>query len=741
MAFLSRATSALSCVPGAFFSYFPHLRQPYQKIHTLNETFARIEKVAFAHFSSPKRDEPSSMTEQRRKVSQDIQSTVYDGKTLAEWMEKAQKILDKMQPEALYAHEQEELDLLRQQLLALRYRSGVEWKGCDEDQGKALYDQVEPIIRRYVSLPRINPGRQSPGDGLAELTLTERHQLLLACTRYPLLIKEFIKRHEENKEGYDAWTADFVKWALRSGCNVGVFVKTPLERRELSEAHLDKRSGAVHGKKGIHFTTLPMYGSMVKVLAIKVDGRMQPIQGDYKKERVHLKNLVSPTHEGMTLTMEKVMKTFKEKTSSYGSVEYLDRGICNWNAIELGSYNDDSQTYDRLEGGQLLKQLHYIAPVVTFSEAQVLQRYHLPSGTPPLEDGKWAIVLRGSRQKANLNVLEAHGYLEIVHRTGDSYSVFPIGVQPIALPNNPIEKLFYLSATKKAALHYPDESFYLSQRQHAGIFIPLLEEDEPRLHEAIKELYENGQNGDLLFQFGGMNCAYHVQQVFDQVVAAPFYEKMRSAVASVASSKNAFKELWADMQMKRALEGLNHDVLDEMLTELVDDLWKSRDPDGHLQELLDESIKLMNRMFDRNMPLIDLKKIDFSQESVKKDIKKLLFQSTELIRFYRLDLFESQTDQAVLTIINKIVHAMPWRWAKRLIINLVMLILGSWRWEVIKEKKKDDPSTEAMAVKNVLSNPLLHEGYLHHPAALWRWNKQHTNHLEKFESTLRRITA
>lgn len=705
----------------------PH--KSLEEIQFLNGIFSQIENKPFTYFSSPKQGDSAEEVQKREEIIRNIQATVYQGKSLSAWMELAEKTIQVAKP-LLSPREQRDLCLLQEQLLALQYRSGSVLKGTDPRKGQELYQKIYPILCSYVIKPSMNPGRAGLSD---PLSTQEKTQLLLACIRYPLLIQEFLKKHSENPQAPDKWISDFIKWSLRSECNVGVFVKMPMERRLLSQAHLDKRSGAVHGKKGIHFHKIPLYGSLAKVLSLHIDGAMRPIQGDYKKEMIPLRNLVNPTHPGFTLSPEQMIDLFRKKTTGYGSVEYLQRGVANWNAIKLSSYNEKTGKDEQLSSENLLEKLHYVAPLLSLSNQAVKERYEL-SSEEPLQDGQWALVLRASRQKANLNVLEAHSYLEAVHRNGDRYLVFPIGVQPHSLPSNSLQKLFYLTATKKAGLHYPDESCYLSQRQHTAMWLTLTTEEQKRLQTALADRYQAGKEKNLLFQFGGMNCGYHVQSIFDQVVAEPFYEGIRSAIANM--SKNPVTHAWTGIQMKRALEGLNHGILHCLIQDLVQHLLQNNDPEGELQRLSDLAVSLMSRIFGKELPQINVRNIRNKGPQAIKHLQEFLFETVETIRFYRLDLFESESDQPILSSVQKVLNKLPWRWAKRLVINLFMLLLGSWRWEVIQ---KENAILKKNA-KNVLTNPLLLEGYLHHPAALWLWKEKTSKSAEKLESHLKELS-
>ncbi len=716
--FTERISSAFAKIPEKFYSYFPTLRKQYQKVHELNAVFAKIEQVAFPSFPSfTKSLDKPDLLQNRAKIIQEIQGTSIEGKTIHEWLRIGEEKLNKSQSKDLYTHERAEWDRFEQQLLGLQYRSGAIATGSgSENTPSALFLKIEPVIRKYLSASSLFPGRYDPKTHkeLPQLNSKEKEQLEHACATYPVLIEKFLARAKNSK---DPWTASFVKWALRSNCNIGVFVKTPQEKELLASVHLDKRSGAVDGKKGICFQDVVIDGASRKVVCLKIDGKMEPIQGALKKRNVTLKNLIDPKADGLTLSIEKIIRIFKEKTNGYGKVEYLKNGVCDWNAIECGSYNQTTKRYDTINPDKFFEELLNKVPLVAYTEQEISTRYKNWNNLAP---NQWGLALRASRSKADLNVLQAHGYKDLIYRKEDVYYVFPIGIQPKKFPKTSIEKLLFFSSTSVAGNHYPDESFYLSLRDQIGIIFPLSDVETDRMQKELVETYLQAKKGNLLFQFAGDNCAFHIQKLFDKVIAAPFYEKIQSVLNGYLSSKNIISKLLIQNNSVRAFQGLNHGLLKEILSYMVDDLWEKRDF-SNLSELTRHSIDLLTKIYNHPFDPIAIDKIDFSKDTAKEEIKNLLFQTVQLARFYRMDLFRSKTDQPFLSTVNKIISIAPWRWLKRGIINTVLLIMGSWRWVIIAREEKQERILPHISLKNLASNPLIREGYLNHPAALWEW--------------------
>lgn len=715
--FTGRVSAAFAEIPEKFYSHFPTLRKQYQKVDELNTVFTKIEQVAFPSFPSlTKSLDKSDLLQNRAKIIQEIQGTSIEGKTIHEWLRIGVEKLNKSHSKDLYAHERAEWDRFEQQLIGLQYRSGAIATGLSsKNNASALFLKIEPVIRKYLSASSLFPGRYHPQTDkeLPQLNSKEKEQLEHACATYPVLIEKFLARA---KNSNDPWTVSFVKWALRSNCNIGVFVKTPQEKELLASVHLDKRSGAVDGRKGICFQDVVIDGLSRKVVCLKIDGKMEPIQGALKKRNVTLKNLIDPKADGLTLSIEKIIRIFKEKTNGYGDVEYLEGGVRDWNAIELGSYNQTTKRYNTIHPDKFFEELLNKVPLIAFTEKEISARYKNWQNLAP---NQWGLALRASRSKPDLNVLQAHGYKDLIYRKGDAYYVFPMGIQPKKFPKDSVQKLLFFSSTSAAGLHFPDESFYLSLRDHIGIIFPLSHEETARLQKQLVETYLQAKNGNLLFQFAGDNCAFHIQKLFDKVIAAPFYEKIQSVLNGYLSSKNIISQLLIHNNSVRAFQGLNHGLLKEILSFMVDDLWQKRDSQN-LRELTRHSIDLLTKIYSQPFDPIALDKIDFSKPAAKEEIKKLLFQTIELARFYRMDLFRSKTDQPLLSAVNKIISIAPWRWLKRGIINTVLFIMGSWRWAISHEERQERILPQ-ISLKNLASNPLIQEGYLNHPAALWEW--------------------
>jgi hypothetical protein len=720
----------------AFYSYFPTLRTEYTDTQSLSAAFKKIEAIAFGSFPSLRKTTGNEeLIAERARIIDNIQASSIEGKTVAHWLRSAENKIASSKTKFLFAHEKREVELLERQHLALLYRSGALKKGYDRSAGEALAKQVEPVLRFYISHTKIFPGRHSHGEGedLANLSAKEKERLVHACTRYPKLFEIILQKHEGRPGHFDGWTADFVKWSLRSGCSIGVFVKTPNEREFFSKIHLDKRSGSIDGNKGIRFCDVGMFGCFKRTLCIKMDDRMVPIQGDLKNRVITLNNLINPEAPGLTIRINEIFKSFKMKTSSYENVDYLQGGIRNWNAIRLGSYNSHTKTLDTVAADSVLRELKTKAPLTTLSANELEERYPLSEGIA-LENGQYALAIRASRQKPNLNVLEAHGYAEIVCREGDRYFIFPMGVQPIVLPQKALAKLFFITATHRAGLHYPDESFFLTQRQQIGFLYPLSEAETVRLHQAVSQMQNKADQGNLLFQFGGTNCSYHVQRLFDQVIGAPFFDKIQEIADRAFSRGNFLIEAIDRIQYRRAFEGLNHDLLHKILTKLIDHLWEEHNI-TELRELARLSQQLLSKAYQSDIP-IDLEMISMTNPDCKKAVEALLFETIEAARPYRLDLFRSESDQGVLSSLNSLIKAAPWRWLKRVLINTVFFIFGSWRWAITRNEAPNRPMIPFEA-STVAGNPLVQEGYLNHPAALWEWIKNKESRIVRISEVLR----
>jgi|GEM_PF-3197611 len=722
-----------------FYSYFPHLRSIFNETQQLNSLFTKIESVAFASFPSPRKTTGNEALEAERvRIIKNIQESPYADSPISAWLKSAAEKIQSAKKQFLFSHEKKQLDLLEQQHLALSYRSGAIAKGYDAAKGEELASRVEPIIRAYVSHPKIFPGRrEEAGEGtvLVPLTKEEKESLVHACTRYPELFHKLMERHTQNPKPKDEWTASFVKWCLRSGCSIGVFVKAPIEREALSKLHLDKRSGAVDGKKGISFSDVGVFGCFRRTLCLKMDGKMQPIQGDFKNRIVTLRNLINPLAPGLTLRIKEILANFEIKTNAYGLFDYLEGGVRNWNSIHLGSYNEGTKTFDKVSADSVLRELKTKVPLARLSAAEMQQRYSM-SQESKMAEGQWALALRADRLNTNLNILQAHAYTEIIYKENGRYYVFPMGVQPVVFPEGAIGKLLFLTGTIKGGLHYPDESYFRKHRQQLGMLFPLSKEEEVRLHYAISSIAKNAQEESLLFQVAGTNCSYHVQRLFDHVIGAPFYEKIQEIADKAFSQGNFLTETIDRINYKKAFEGLNHELLDKILHKLIDHLWETKNT-SDLKALAQLCQQLLSRTYQKEIP-IDFSKISTDNPECKEPLKALIFQTIESVRFYRLDLFKIESDQALLSNLHKLINLAPWRWMKRVLVNAILFIFGSWRWMAVR-KSTPGSTTGAgkLEVSAMAGNPLLQEGYLNHPAALWEWTKHKDSRLAKLETILR----
>src|SRR3989338_6418030 len=76
----------------------------------------------------------------------------------------------------------------------------------------------------------------------------------------------------------------------------------------------------------------------------------------------------------------------------------------------------------------------------------------------------------------------------------------------------------------------------------SALFLPLTSVEKARLKTVLSETYVQGKDKNLFFQFGGDNCGYHVQRLFDKVIAAPFYETLFAQLKASLSTHSPFSQ-------------------------------------------------------------------------------------------------------------------------------------------------------------------------------------------------------
>ncbi|MBI2743423.1 MAG: hypothetical protein HYX48_05845 [Chlamydiales bacterium] len=691
----------------------------------------------------------------------------------------------------LVALKSKEVDLLLQQLIALRYRTGqfTESQTQINQQARALYvmdngmvvpdqvmpeadaeeqqaqdkvdnryNQLAPIIKRYKASTSIYPREKTTP--APELTQRDVQQLRKLCMRYPLFADLLIARNQGENAGKDALSADCIKFCFRSGCSVGVFVKAPNTRVEISYAHLDKRTGAVDSHRGIKFAKQTQDAHSPRVVCMKMNREFVPIQGSQNKQRVvHLPNLADPTKDDYTPTVADILKQFKEKTTLYGNVEYIwDHGVANFDAIKLGSYDPVSKKVIPLavsvEGtprAQRIKLLETLPALTVITEEELEQRY---AGQRIPGRNEFGFAVKATRTRPNRDIADNHALVELVVRqTNGTYKIYDIGMQPLVMPQCTLDKALSLGDTQEAGIHIVDESGYLSQRETHAVMHIFKEDKFNDLVLKIRDKIVAGRNGNLVFQPTGENCAHFVMSLVYEFITIHLKRPLDTVARAIMNRDAGWDQNEVGDLIEQALfyfnDGALEKLLDTILTSTLGNTSLTTANIGHLMMLVGGAIDLLS--------VTVMKDEETWNPKVKKEeLKRLLeeFQNAEKItpeerqafaselkgwlkqlvtlavrgqQYYKTGMFEAEYNNFIGYLITGM-GMIPWIWLRNAVWEVfTFLFLWSFRWRnVTYQKVVGEKTVDVAGSKSVRTSGYWTQDELifNLPASLFEYNKK-----------------
>lgn len=294
----------------------------------------------------------------------------------------------------------------------------------------------------------------------------------------------------------------FFKWALRDGNNVRAFIEYPATYQRLKECLLAGRIGRfakgamlrIEKQENEKVITLPFEGKKVNLLD---ESQTITLSNEWK------------------LTVKAALDVFKDKNKRTGNLEFFDKeGIVNWNAHFYGRWDPKTKKHSQIS----INQEKWWEKFPVFEELsleEVQKRYGAK-----LEAGQWLGLAQASCMKEK-NVDDAHGYegVLIPNEGGKTYRLMEFGKFAEGFPSNILQTLFFLGATRKSRISYPDENGFYSHRKRAFWPKALTPKEGTKLMNKIGSELIKALEGNLVFQFSGENCAYWPQMLNEDLFA------------------------------------------------------------------------------------------------------------------------------------------------------------------------------------------------------------------------------
>ena len=382
--------------------------------------------------------------------------------------------------------------LLSRRVVALKYRIENVHGGLDRLRvaDNSFMKQVEKVAEQWMEKQKLYPS--------TELTKFER-KLSKTC-EYP----EFAKLLVDDTTLQDA----FFKWALRDNNKIRPFVEFPITAERVKNAYLASRIGRWSGK------ALKITKDHVKdfqlPFEILTEGTLQTknISILDEKKRLTFKG-------GYRITIKKVLDYFKNKNAEVGRFEYFkERGITNWNTLELGWWNSKKKTYERidLERPQWWKKMPTLE---ILTKDEVKKRYDIDE----IEEGKWVTLVQATRQSLKMDVEDSHGFIGVLMPNDDkTYTLYEFGKFAKKFPTTQWEKIKFVADTVESGIEYPDEDGFYTHRQKAAAPYVITPEKGEELMDLIRKDLSKAREGNLVFQLSYENCAYWPQTLLEKLL-------------------------------------------------------------------------------------------------------------------------------------------------------------------------------------------------------------------------------
>jgi hypothetical protein len=633
---------------------------------------------------------------------------VVHGRTIANWIEIADKVSAIAKTKKLSGPEKAENALLEQQLVALKARAGLEAPVVVTE----VAERFRAIILSICLEPKIHPhSKTEKPSSQAQVRWNRKIDKTIATQ--PRFVQAIVERHggiDGSTNCRDEWTANYVKWTQRSGASADVFVKAPHEAALIRSAHLDKRSGAVSGEDGFIFRTI----EGKRTLCMLIDGAYVPIQGkEYKEQKISLsywdpnaRTWQKQAENPYAVKIKDIFSQFKRKTFGYEEVEWIEgRGTVLWNTIQLGSFDTATKKY------LSITNIDELPLFKTTTVDELSERYGKKIDLKP---GQWAVGFCVTRLTPDDNISDCHSYLEIVRPKQDNpaeFEIIPIGHQPYNFPQGLLQKLFSLGDTLRSGMHIFDESYYFSHRQRTAEWFVFNEgaEEIDRFKTALTQSIAQGKGGAMVFQPTGKNCAFWVQNVYRRVMLRPFSEGLKALAERILPSKGAERT-----------ERVFFDLSDDTLNTFVDDLVHSAQQEDiqELHSLLRHYVALL----DPDSPTdIQLK---FTENYAQKALKEYLAEALKIAlrtqKLFKQDPSDAQYSNFLRSFARFFQFFSSTYLRNKLISIFLFIFLGSWRWITVSDINTEWNVLTSSHRESRCAKP---DHYLYLPAALFKWQR------------------
>lgn len=423
----------------------------------------------------------------------------------------AAKLLSRIKGNSTSKTTQEKVNLLKAEIIKLRYRIGRDNGGLDPlvppfERNETLFNEIKTEAHKWKQAQKLYPKEQQ------DLT-DEDLSKIYALSCYP----KYMKRLLQSKKQRDL----FFKFALRDNIGISELCRYTQEINNLYSCHMIGRIGAFSRQ----------------MLGINIEQRIE--DGQYKvyqsltllieNQKVNIldKSQLFTFSNGKTVSLSDIFKDFSNKNLCPGDYEFFFDGIRPWNGHEWGEKKLNEETYQTVDS----LQDHYWDQFPLFdliTQDKLEKRYQIEIQ----DERQWVGIIESSRQCPTRDLDNAHGYMLLYiplpnrkahnpYRAGKAdmkeqkvYKVIPIGMFATHFPNSCWEKLTFVASTVKGIPVFPDPNYFYSHRQKASYPVLLSEEEGIKIFKEIG--IKKAEGG--IFQWSWENCSYFAQNTFAKVL-------------------------------------------------------------------------------------------------------------------------------------------------------------------------------------------------------------------------------
>lgn len=491
------------------------------------------------------------------------------------------------------------------------------------------------------------------------------NQLQYLCRKYP----DFVQRLLTPETSADEWSANFIKFAMVAPSQssyrnvkttqwIDIFIKYPEITERLMKSRLYEKLGLY--PENIDLIKKKNLGELNGIwhVCLKIDLYGDPDTcwvsiNDHRS--FQLKNIAQPSQK-LSLTMEDIFKEFEKHCPDF---DVSKDGIINLNPLLLGSKKNNEGTLEIIDASQWQKY----KPSMKLSLPELHAKYFpLPVGFD------YGFVLRAERLFSNAAPITNHASFDFIIKDKKNYRVFSL---------NPSEGHVHL-------------------REQKIVFYSLTAEQAKAVTERVAKDIENYRKSHTE---GKSTSFINIEPYMDEIFGKDFYEFL-IGLASKLEDGDKLKS-----QLAYAKQTFDPQDFEKFVSPILQKLVKDRDV-PQIRNLIEISLNTLKFLLQINevtsIAVPDVEAIRqattaFYKKNQDAQIHESLLALTQLcfilLHPYSVKATDVEKNTPVIGKLVKIVEAIPWKFLRELLSDLLLLVLSCFRNYRYKKPEADSPQT------------------------------------------------